>query len=187
MNYQKVYDNLIQHRKDNPLPKDTYGELHHIIPKSEGGTNDRSNLIHLSAREHYIAHLLLSKIYNDYAMMCALNMMRYSKNKNTKRIFKINSRLFEKMKVKHSQMMSSRMIGHQVSERTRILASRTGRNNKGRAPWNKGTHLTDEQKEYLRQLNIGKRWWNNGIEERLCMECPSGWVPGRMRKKKTER
>jgi hypothetical protein len=39
-----------------------YYERHHIIPKSLGGSNASENLVLLSAREHFIAHLLLSEM-----------------------------------------------------------------------------------------------------------------------------
>lgn len=42
-----------------------YTEIHHIVPKCIGGTNDKSNLIVLSAKEHIIAHILLSEMYPD--------------------------------------------------------------------------------------------------------------------------
>lgn len=42
--------------------KGEYFETHHIVPKSLGGTDDKNNLVNLTAREHYIAHLLLVKI-----------------------------------------------------------------------------------------------------------------------------
>ena len=58
MNYQKIYDQLIQNRKNNRLSKkDCYCEEHHIIPLSEGGPDTKDNKVNLSAREHYIAHL----------------------------------------------------------------------------------------------------------------------------------
>ena len=67
MNYQKIYDQLIQNRKNNRLSKkDCYCEEHHIIPLSEGGPDTKDNKVNLSAREHYIAHLLLAKIYDDF-------------------------------------------------------------------------------------------------------------------------
>lgn len=40
-----------------------YTESHHILPRSLGGTIDLDNLVYLTAREHFIAHLLLSKMY----------------------------------------------------------------------------------------------------------------------------
>ena len=69
MTYSAIYCALISKRLENPITKnDCYCETHHIIPKSEGGSNDKSNLVNLTAREHYIAHLLLWKIYKDYKM-----------------------------------------------------------------------------------------------------------------------
>lgn len=37
----------------------TYTERHHIIPKCLGGTDDKQNIIELTAKEHYICHHLL--------------------------------------------------------------------------------------------------------------------------------
>lgn len=42
--------------------RDVYGEWHHIIPRSMGGTDESDNLVKLTFREHFIAHLLLVKI-----------------------------------------------------------------------------------------------------------------------------
>ena len=106
MNYQNIYDQLIQKRKNNRLSKkDCYCEEHHIIPLSEGGPDTKDNKINLSAREHYIAHLLLAKIYDDYKMWKAWNMM-CCKNSRQKRNFKYNSRLFERLKIDFSKKNS---------------------------------------------------------------------------------
>lgn len=63
MNYIDVYNRITLNRKD--LPKETYGEVHHIWPKSLGGGNEPENLVRLTAKEHYIAHHLLTKIFPD--------------------------------------------------------------------------------------------------------------------------
>ena len=71
MDYQKHYDLLISTRKDMNRKKvkcDGY-HTHHIIPKSLGGDKSKMNLVLLTPKEHYIAHLLLLMIYknsNDY-------------------------------------------------------------------------------------------------------------------------
>ena len=76
MNYEKVYQQLVDHAKSRKLSKkDCYIEQHHIIPRAEGGTGDKSNLVNLTAREHYIAHLLLAKIYDDALMHAAVTFM----------------------------------------------------------------------------------------------------------------
>lgn len=60
MNYQKVYDQLVQ--KNHEFSEGEYFETHHKVPLSLGGNDEKSNLVNLTAREHYIAHLLLVKI-----------------------------------------------------------------------------------------------------------------------------
>ena len=60
MNYLKVYCNLIR-KAENRIPPEDYTEKHHIFPKSIFGNNNR--IIVLTAREHYISHLLLWKGY----------------------------------------------------------------------------------------------------------------------------
>lgn len=74
MNYIDVYNKITLNRED--LPKETYGEVHHIWPRSLGGGSDAENLVRLTAKEHYIAHHLLSKIFLDCReMIIAFNLM----------------------------------------------------------------------------------------------------------------
>lgn len=61
MNYQRIYNELINSRLLHPATG--YVERHHILPKSLGGSDSLQNIVVLTAREHFIAHLLLSKIY----------------------------------------------------------------------------------------------------------------------------
>ena len=76
MIYSAVYCALISKRLRNPITKDDcYCETHHIIPKSEGGLDEPDNLVNLTAREHYVAHLLLAKIYKDVKMYSAVTYM----------------------------------------------------------------------------------------------------------------
>ena len=39
-----------------------YCERHHIIPKSLSGSDKSENLVYLTAHEHFICHLLLTKM-----------------------------------------------------------------------------------------------------------------------------
>jgi hypothetical protein len=61
--YTKWYYRLIDYRKSNPAEIDV--EKHHIVPKCLGGTDDESNIVCLTMREHYVAHLLLTKMGTD--------------------------------------------------------------------------------------------------------------------------
>lgn len=60
--YNKWYFNIIDRAKSRTLANDDYVEKHHIIPKSLGGSNNADNLVCLTAKEHFICHLLLTKM-----------------------------------------------------------------------------------------------------------------------------
>jgi 5-methylcytosine-specific restriction endonuclease McrA len=81
MNYKKIYENLIAKgitRGDVPDR-----EKHHIIPKCMGGSDLIDNLVNLTPEEHYLAHLLLVKIYpGNGALIKAAKMMTVGRTTN---------------------------------------------------------------------------------------------------------
>ena len=103
--YYKTYCNLIEKRLKDKLV-DGYFETHHIIPKCVGGSNKRQNLIRLTAKEHFIAHLLLAEMfrYTSYygKLLHALNMMLSTRG-NT------NSRKYEKYRIEFANQRSEQM------------------------------------------------------------------------------
>lgn len=105
--YQKVYNDLIQKRKNNPIfKKDQYCECHHIIPKCMGGTDNKENLVNLTPREHFIAHLLLARIYRDtiYYSSClsAVIYMIAASHRYKQRSFSFNSKAYERIRIEYS-------------------------------------------------------------------------------------
>ena len=102
--YSKWYSDLIQKAQLRGTV-DGYSETHHIIPRSFGGTNIKTNLVKLTAREHYIAHALLWKMsfskLDHIKMMHAFNAMCITNNSKVhgNTVVRINSRLFEKLKL----------------------------------------------------------------------------------------
>lgn len=62
MNYQKIYDAIIEKAKLRD-EIECYYEKHHIIPKSLGGLDSIENLVKLTFKEHFVCHRLLTKIY----------------------------------------------------------------------------------------------------------------------------
>jgi len=62
--YSRWYFNIIKKAQEQKRTKedDQYYENHHIIPKSLGGGDNVQNLVLLTGREHFIAHLLLVKM-----------------------------------------------------------------------------------------------------------------------------
>lgn len=87
MNYQKVYDAIIQHRRDagcNKTGAVTKFEKHHIVPVSLGGSDEPANLVRVTPREHFILHLLLVKMHTGAArgkMAAALALLMRNTNK----------------------------------------------------------------------------------------------------------
>lgn len=61
--YTKWYLKIIESAKNKN--RSGYLEKHHIIPKSLGGSNNIDNLVSLSAREHFVCHLLLVRMVGN--------------------------------------------------------------------------------------------------------------------------
>jgi len=105
---------------------DGYSEKHHIIPKSMGGTDARSNLIALTPRQHFVAHWMLWKAYGG-SMGRAFFMMS-----NFGKYGKVNSRTYAMARADYSEQVSIQMTGKvmpPISEETRqkMSQSATGR------------------------------------------------------------
>lgn len=61
MDYAAIYARLVERAKHRVL--DEYTESHHIVPRCMGGGDDSSNLVRLTAEEHWVAHKLLVKMH----------------------------------------------------------------------------------------------------------------------------
>lgn len=198
MNYRKVYNQLIDNARTQHI--DGYYETHHIVPKAEGGSDDKSNLVKLTARQHYIAHLLLAKIYDDRAMHCAVVAMQ-TKTKKMHREFRFNSRLYEKLKLKRAKFMSIALLGnhnglgYKFTDEQRAKASSRlkGKGN----PFFGKRHSAASRAKISASCkghkyngggfcNPNTVWWNNGVENKRCEEQPGlEWRRGRIKKKRS--
>jgi hypothetical protein len=66
------------------------------------GTNSKSNLVNLTAREHFIAHALLCYIHPDNnKLLNAFHAMMYLKDRIQKREYKISAKQYQKLKEKY--------------------------------------------------------------------------------------
>jgi len=78
MNYQKIYDKIIDNaRKSNRIKdQEIFYEDHHILPKCLGGNNNKINRVLLTPKEHFICHKLLTFIFrNNRKIICAFHRM----------------------------------------------------------------------------------------------------------------
>lgn len=171
MNYQKIYDQLISKRRSQRLKKIGNGmiETHHVIPKACHGTNDLDNLVNLTLREHYIAHVLLMKIHavDEYSKSMATawqSMCRKMKLLNLP-YAKINSRLFEALRIQANKSMCGTIWINDGKQNLRIKSNTIPNG------FSKGL------------ISSGKIWINDGTIEMYEYEnqIPSGFTKGRLK------
>lgn len=83
MTYQEFIKDIIKTRGQFNCGEQ-YHERHHIIPKCMGGSDDKSNLIDLFAKEHFIAHKLLAEENSDnIKLIQAYHIMAHTKNNSS--------------------------------------------------------------------------------------------------------
>lgn len=99
--YTKIYYKIVE--KASKRENISIGEIHHIIPKSMGGSNKKDNLVKLSFKEHYICHLLLTKM---------IDIPKHKRNMLfALRIFGKNSNSFQKIKEETNLYYSKMHLG----------------------------------------------------------------------------
>jgi len=143
MNYERIYSQIVTRAKKEHrekvipgTPGSRYYEAHHILPKCLGGEGKasqwrwHSNIVLLTAREHFICHWLLYRMYpKDRKLASAFWGMCVCKNKNQKRYIP-PSRAYEEAKQVKAVIERQQNTGKEISEETRlkIAASMKGKN-----------------------------------------------------------
>jgi hypothetical protein len=185
MNYQKVYDSIIDRARQEKRRKKQgiYYEAHHITPLCSGGEGKQSewrnhpNIILLTAREHFICHWLLTRIYpNNTKLAYAFWVMCTLREKRQER-YTPSSRAYREARDKAIRLLKKRrgtFTGREHSEETKrkqseakkgVLKSKQHRESmskaqKGKVPWNKGKKLGPlpvEVREKMKIAKLGKK------------------------------
>jgi hypothetical protein len=175
--YTKWYFTIVHSAINRPISG--YVEKHHIIPKSLGGSNDQSNLVSLTAREHFICHLLLLRMVTDIdhkrkMIYAAWQQSRSSKLKGGK----VTSRIYEQLKKQLSELYTGRKrapFSEQAKQNMKTAAKTrkkveysAERINKLKemVQQSKGVSLSNEHKENIRAAMAGKSYEERyGIEK----------------------
>ena len=143
MDYNKIYNDLmfsrllLKSKRIKEKRNGGYFEGHHIIPKCKGGTGTSTrpknnlNIVLLTAKEHFLSHWLLWRIYGDRQMALAFHKMLSTTDK-TKRI--TSSRGYEEAR---------------EAFRTTNIGNQYGKSNKNRI-------VTDEQKQRHSEIMKGR-------------------------------
>jgi len=128
--YTRTYYNIINRARARIVTG--YTESHHIIPRSLGGDDSKENLVTLTAREHFVCHLLLTKMTEGlfrqkmlYAVFCLMNF----KNEFTKERYIPTSRTFARLRELYIKTVSDRLTGRKrsIESRAKQSATMTGR------------------------------------------------------------
>ena len=175
--YSKWYNNLI-HKAQLRGSIQGYKETHHIIPRSFGGDNIKSNVVQLTAREHYIAHALLWKmkfegIYGSkmaFAFNTFINKMT-TKERGVNHTYTISSRMYETFRKHYSQMLKEKyakeggtFTGRTHSEETKKIIGEKSRLKEFKRgvdhpSWGKKLNISAEAK--LKRKQAIEEIWND--------------------------
>lgn len=94
--YINDYINFINEIKNKrTLDKNSvnfYSEIHHIIPRCKGGSDDDNNLVLLSMKEHILAHILLSEAFPEFPELAAAAKMMINRGSNNNSLVDIISK-----------------------------------------------------------------------------------------------
>jgi hypothetical protein len=114
--YTKWYYSIINNAKTRNLV--TYTERHHIIPKSLGGSNLKENIVKLTAREHFVCHLLLIKMTDGlsrYKMLSAITRFKQARKYQYR---ELNS--WEYQKIRECAIAARTGIKHSTEAKQKI-------------------------------------------------------------------
>lgn len=149
-----------------------YVEGHHVIPRSFGGSDLKENKVFLTSREHFIAHLLLTKMFVGdrkrkmiWAMMVLGGKGKYHRERYC------TSRFYQQFKTQltHSQStrakMSQHMIGKYAGDQNPMYGKR------GELNPNWGRTQTLEHKQKRIQALIGRKH-SSEARQKMSTNCP---------------
>ena len=117
INYKTRYHKFIEQRLHRAKTRSKGYALHHILPRSLGGSNSKSNLVKLTHREHFIAHRMLVKMFRgekakkmNYALWRMVNEKHHP--------YKVSSRVHEQILQEHSKTVKKQWKNGKFNKKT---------------------------------------------------------------------
>jgi hypothetical protein len=171
MDYRGIYERVVKRAKDRVAP--AVVERHHVVPRSLGGTSRKDNIVSLTPKEHYVAHLCLVKMTTGADRQKMLSAVLFFKTREI-----TCGRTYEQARAAYSLTMigHTRNVGrrHTAETRAKISASLVGNTRNvgrkqsaetclkrkltmtGRPSPLKGRVRSEETKAKIRAAHLGK-------------------------------
>jgi hypothetical protein len=160
MNYQAIYTAIVDRAQAEQRVKGcgVYYETHHILPKCLGGSNNSSNLVNLTSREHFVCHLLLCAIYPHnkklgYALWSMCNQQNRKQTRYTPSSRQYAYARCLRHKLPHpleSEKWRQSVVGNK--QRAKKISDAL----KGRTSSIKGVKLSPRHKQNISEALLGK-------------------------------
>ena len=195
MNYLKHYMLLMEKSKIQNRKKGigNYYELHHIVPRSEGGSDNVDNLVLLTGREHFMAHYLLYKAdptiesrARSFWFMC--QDIKRRRNIISARAYELARQAVSVVnrtgKVIECEVCGTKLYRQKHAIRSRIFCSRECFGNSAKPPKEK-LGWTEESRKNYKDKRAGKININNGTVTKIIWKrelewyLEAGWKRGR--------
>ena len=208
---EKIYEENESFPKKVVKDRNLHHKFPRSFSKKDGAEidNDADNLVSLSLADHFRVHFYLWKCSKKgYRGMMAKafvfmrkKMVVYASDETIEHLAKD----YETVMKEAAEATSKALKGRHLSEETKIKLSKA---KKGKYTGEKhsmyGKHHSEETKKKLSEArkgykhsedakkkiiemrkgktpNKGMHWYNNGKINKLCYECPPGFVPGRVK------
>lgn len=171
--------------------------------------NDEDNLVSLSLSDHFRVHYYLWKCSKKgYRGMMALafnfmrnKMVKYASDETIEQLAKDYENAVKDAAEVISKVHKGKPgpnKGKRLSDEQKKKLSEAA---KGKPTWNKGKTLSEKHRKRMSEASKGKpkseihkkkigeankrrknnvHWFNNGKINKLCKECPDGFIPGRL-------
>jgi len=130
---------------------DGYKERHHIIPRCIGGTNDETNLVDLTASEHFIAHKLLCEDNPSHRGLAKAWLMMCTMQSDNQERINISAEEYANIKEHLAKTKVTDITKQKISEA-----------NKGNIAWNKGLSKETDERVMKGAQNLSRSLTENG-------------------------
>lgn len=166
MRYGEHYTRLVERAKARQLSG--YVERHHVVPRCLGGAHESGNVVNLTPEEHFVAHLLLVRMYPGVRGLVVAALMMARRCTGNKAYGWIRRKCTqEPFSQEHRQNISRALLGKSRGPQSPEHRARIAGANRGKRPSalcleraaaaHRGTHpiMSAEQREKISKAKAG--------------------------------